>query len=490
MTAHDLLLLSPILLLAALSVVMLLVIAFVRQHRFINLLTAAGFIGSALLLNLQMGNVAHQITPLIILDDYSRFFAIALLLSSAVIALISYDYLEQGDNYREEYYVLLSLAVLGAVVLVCSNHFASFFIAIELLSVSLFAMVGYLVEGNGGRRSTLEASIKYMILSGVSSSFLLFGVALTYAGLGVLSFTEIKVLLAAGQWHGYVGIGVTMMVIGLGFKLSWIPFHMWTPDVYQGAPMPVTAFLATVAKAAVMAILLRFFVEAGAFQYSALMQVLTLIALISMVAGNGLALLQPNLKRLLAYSSIAHMGYLLVAFIAVAAHNPLDTKLALEAVAFYLVAYLLMSLAVFSVMTCLSQPNAATDADTLDDYSGLFWRRPWLALVMTTALLSLAGIPLTVGFIGKFYLFAAGVADGLWLLLSALVLGSALGLFYYLRIIIAMTQNPSTSTRAVGSSLSYLNRLVIGSLLLAMIALGVYPQPLIDWISVAVAAMG
>jgi NADH-quinone oxidoreductase subunit N len=314
-----------------------------------------------------------------------------MLLASLCITLFSYAYLQQCDEQREEYYILLSLAVLGAAVLIASDHFASFFIGIELLSVSIFALVGYLVKDRSSRPHSLEASIKYMILSGVSSSFLLFGIALIYADTGVLQFAQLQTVISSHTFGGYSEIGFAMLVIGLGFKVSWVPFHMWTPDVYEGAPVPVSTFLATVSKLAVFASITRIYIGSGGDGFSALNPILIFIAMSSMLVGNGLALRQSNLKRLLAYSSIAHMGYLLVALLA--AGNIVqqgDKQMALEAVGFYLVAYVIMSLVAFGVINLLSRPHDRMEAEYLDQYQGLFWRRPWLATSLSLSLLSLA----------------------------------------------------------------------------------------------------
>lgn len=479
--------LIPILVVASISVILMLLISFVRHHRLCSLITYIGFLWAAVLTAENIGLGSVQITPLLIMDDYSRFFAIVVLLASLIATMLAYDYLERSEDIKEEYYILMSLAVLGAVVLVSSNHFAAFFIGIELLSVSLFAMVGYMVHGQTKRVLTLEASIKYMILSGVSSSFLLFGVALVYADFGSLSFTALYELISQSNNTNYSVIGMAMITIGLAFKLSWVPFHMWTPDVYEGAPAPVTAFLATVSKVSVFAILVRFFIESGVYRLDGLIQALALIAILSMLVGNGLALRQKNIKRLLAYSSIAHLGYLIVALVAIAVVNPLDKTLAIEATAFYLVAYMVMSLIAFGVVTLLSVPEKALEAEQLHSYRGLFWSRPGLATSLGLALLSLAGIPLTLGFVGKFYIFAVGVAEQLWLLTAALIVGSAMGLYYYLGIILEMCKAPKTSSAMeLSPTTTFEGKLVLIFLSAVLLVLGVFPNVLIRIINLAV----
>src|SRR5690606_13704606 len=226
-------------------------------------------------------------------------------------------------------------------------------------------------------------------------------------------------------------LGFGMMLIGLAFKLSLVPFHIWTPDVYEGAPAPVSAFLATAAKVAVFVVLLRLYQVSPAAAGGWLNDLLAVIAIGSILFGNLLALMQSNLKRLLGYSSIAHLGYLVIALIA-------SKGLAVEAVGVYLVTYVLTTIGAFGVVTLMSTPFKGRDAHALYEYRGLFSRRPYLTAVLTVMMLSLAGIPLTAGFIGKFYIIAAGVESQLWWLLGALILGSAIGLYYYLRVMVTL----------------------------------------------------
>ena len=269
-------------------------------------------------------------------------------------------------------------------------------------------------------------------------------------------------------------IGVGMMLVGLAFKLSLVPFHLWTPDVYEGAPAPVSAFLATASKVAVFAVLLRLYQVSPAFADGWLGGLLSLLAVASILFGNLLALLQSNLKRLLGYSSIAHFGYLLIALIA-------SKGIASEAIGVYLFTYVLTSLGAFGVVTLMSTPFQGRDCDALFEYRGLFWRRPYLTAALATMMLSLAGIPLTAGFIGKFYVIAAGVESQQWWLLGTLIVGSAIAVFYYLRVMVAMfLVEPNLQRR--DAPLNWAQR-AGGIMLLAVagltVLLGVYPQPLL-----------
>jgi NADH-quinone oxidoreductase subunit N len=387
--------------------------------------------------------------------------------SAAAVAVLSYQYFENHDGHREELYLLLLIATLGCAVLVASSHFVSFLLGLEILSISLYAMVAYVKD----RPQALEAGIKYLILASASAAFLLFGMALIYAAAGTMEFSRIRELSLNDSEFALLLPGIVLTVTGIGFKLGVVPFHLWTPDVYEGAPAPVAAFVATTSKSAMIALLLRYFYLSGALQYRAVFLVFAIIAIASMCAGNLLALLQTNVKRILAYSSIAHFGYVLVAFLA-------GATMAIEAVSFYLVAYTVTILAAFGIVTVLS--GSERDADDLEDYRGLFWRRPVIAGVFTAALLSLAGIPATMGFLGKFYVLAAGAAAAAWPLIIVLVVTSVAGLFYYLRIVVALYS--AAPERAPIQIVSRGGAFILVVLTVLLIWFGVYPTPLLNLI--------
>jgi len=330
--------------------------------------------------------------------------------------------------------------------------------------------------------------MKYLILSGVASALLLFGIALLYAEFGVLEFAQLGELWSQPgvMDNAIVAVGLALLLSGACFKLSLIPFHMWTPDVYEGAPAPISAFVATVSKGAIFAFVLRLFSDTNAFEHPAVCGALTVIAILSMVGGNLLALLQNNVKRLLAYSSIAHIGYLLVVLLA-GTNAKTGAALVSEAVGFYLVAYFVTTLGAFGVVTVLSKAGSGQDSDKLSDYRGLFWRAPGLAIILAAMLLSLAGIPLTVGFIGKFYIVVLGVQASMWGLLSALVLGSVIGLYYYLRLIVVMfLRNDKVSEQgALSVHVAPGDKLVLVTLVVLLVWLGVYPDPVISLIQAA-----
>jgi NADH-quinone oxidoreductase subunit N len=402
----------------------------------------------------------------LIVDKYSLFYFGLIIAADIVIVILLYDYLRKRDVYREELYILLLIATVGAMVLASSSHFASFFLGLETLSISLYAMIAYFRAPR-----PVEAGIKYLVLAAASAAFLLFGMALVYAALGTMEFGRMAQLLSTTPAQESLLIpGVALIITGLGFKLAVVPFHLWTPDVYEGAPAPVTAFIATVSKGAVFALLMRYFYSSGGIRDKRIVIVFTIIAIGSMIVGNLLALLQENVKRILAYSSIAHLGYMLVAFLA-------SREFGLEAVTFYLVAYFVTTLGAFGVISVLSDSNS--EPEQMESYRGLFWRNPALAGVFTVMLLSLAGIPVTVGFIGKFYIITVGVSNGLWALIMILIVSSVIGLFYYLRLTAIMYARAESQPTDGALHVSFSGGAVLTALVCLLLWFGVYPGPLL-----------
>jgi NADH-quinone oxidoreductase subunit N len=472
MTAPDMIALLPFLIIAAVMVAAMMLIAFYRSHAHTVLLTMAGFAASFFALFYSSSVIPRTVTPLLVLDGYAFFYIGLILVAGFIVSALSYGYLDGRGENPEEFYLLLLLATLGAMVLAAGGHFVSFFLGLEILSVSLYSMIAYVRTAEKGN----EAGIKYLVLAAVSAAFLLFGMALVYAKFGTMEFSPIAGKAAGSGGDPLLLAGFALIIVGIGFKLALVPFHMWTPDVYEGAPAPVTAFIATVSKGAVFALLLRYF--GGALIHgSTLFLIFTLISIASMFAGNLLALLQQNVKRILAYSSIAHLGYLLVALLA-------GGRLAVTAVSYYLAAYFVTTLGAFSVITLMS--GKERDADAIEDYRGLAAARPWLAGAFTAMLLSLAGIPLTAGFLGKFYVVAAGADSALWLLLVLLAVNSTIGLFYYLRIIAVMF-TPAGDRRRFYGPVSLSGGMVTALLVAALFWLGIYPSFLIRIINSAVA---
>ncbi len=470
LTLGNLVSLLPLIIVATTAVVVMLGIAWQRHHGATAVVSAGGLMLA--LVSVPLAGAALSSPPLMVMDGLALVGRVMALLCALVTVALSHHYLTGYIGPREEFYLLLLCAVTGALGLVASDHLATLFISLELLSMPLYGMLAYSFRAE----RSLEAGIKYLVLSAAATAFLLFGMALIYARTGRMDLDGLAAGLAASP-DPWILAGAVLMIVGLGFKLSIVPFHLWTPDVYQGGPAPATIFLATVSKLAVFVVLLRLVMVAPVFDSEWLRTLFTLLALITMLGGNLLALFQPNLKRLLGYSSIAHFGYLLVAIV-------VGGQLAVETTGVYLITYLVTTLAAFGVVAQVSSPFGGEDAAGLHHYRGLFWRRPWLAAVMTVAFLSLAGIPLTAGFIGKFYVLALGVADSQWWLVGGIVAGSAIGLFYYLRVMVTLYlpepgMRRRDATEDWGSRVGGLTLLVVAVLILVI---GVYPGPVIDWV--------
>jgi NADH-quinone oxidoreductase subunit N len=469
MQSADWMALLPLIILAGSAVLTMTVIAFRRSH----LLTAALAIGgllAALAALVPALRTAPQVTAGLLRMDVAAGFYMALVLAAAcVVVLLAYPYLENIRVRREELYVLLLVATTGAAVLVSADHVVTLFLGLELLSVPLYAMIGYLPN----RAESMEAGLKYLILAAASAAFLLFGAGLVYAELGVLDFPRLTALALAGSRPASLAVwsGIALMLAGFGFKLAVAPFHLWTPDVYQGAPAPVAAFVATVSKGAMIALLMRLFGTNGMNHAGPIPIAFTAMAIASMIGGNALALLQTNVKRILAYSSIAHLGYILVGFL-------VGGEIAQLAVAFYVTAYFVTVLGAFGVIAALSDGRG--EPEWIDDYRGLFWRRPGVAVVFTLMLLSLTGVPLTGGFFAKYYILAAGASATAWLLSSVLVVTSAAGSYYYLRILVALYSRPDgAESRSLSAVLTRSEAMTLGALSAVLLLLGIFPSLLI-----------
>jgi NADH-quinone oxidoreductase subunit N len=475
MTQSDFVHLIPYLVLAGGIVFLLLVFSFWRSIALAVLTTCAVLLASLVFIGIGGLDAApHLIGSFMIIDGYGQFMSALFLLGALVTAVFAHTYLKGRSGESEEFYLLLMMATLGAMTVAAAQHFAAFFLGLELLSISLYVLIAYSEKGH----PPLEAALKYLVLSGVASTTMLFGIALIYNATGTLVIGELAGPdLSAPRAELYLSVGQALLFAGLAFKLSLVPFHMWTPDVYQGAPAPVTGYLATVSKGAAFAFLLRYALVTDFLDDQAIVKIIGLVAVLSMIGGNVLALLQDNVKRILAYSSIAHVGYLLIGLLAIAQLT--DALVAVEASLVYLAGYFLMTLAAFGVITLLSDPDEEIDAESIDAFVGLFWRRPALAAVMTVAVLSLTGIPLTVGFIVKFYLLTAGVEGGMWMLLWALVIGSAIAVYYYLRIVFAMVRSPDDAQYAQ-SRPTFDSMAALGVVGISLLVFGVYPSPLID----------
>jgi NADH-quinone oxidoreductase subunit N len=479
MTLVNLISFLPLIVVAAAAVFTMLLVAFYRKHVAVAIVTFVG-LALALVATPIAATVQGPVTPLFVVDGYAVFYIGLLLVTALVVTVFSYRYLEKRGINPEEYYIVLLVATLGSVALVTSNHFASFFLGLETLSVALYVLIGYLRQSE----RSIEAGVKYLVLGAVSAAFLLFGMALVYAYSGELAFDRLASFWSGGEIVSgpLILAGVGLIIVGVGFKLAVVPFHMWTPDVYEGAPAPVVAFAATSSKGAMVALLLRFLLGLNFSPRGSLFVALTIISLASMFIGNLLALLQQNVKRIMAGSSIAHLGYILVAVLVSGGRAVLATSL-------YLLFYFATTLAFFGGLTVLSGPER--DADRLEDYRGLFWHRPWLAGMFAVSLFSLAGLPLTAGFIAKFYIVTVGVSSAFWLLVFALIVTSVIGLFYYVRLIVVMflPREGEKARSAEVSLASVVEGLALALLTVVMLGLGIYPASLFWAVNLAMGSL-
>jgi NADH-quinone oxidoreductase subunit N len=470
MSAADLLSIVPLLILAAGSILTMLLVAIIRSHKLAFVATAIVLAASFVSLFFPATSLPHAIGDILHIDSYGHFFTGIMLIAAFIVkmyAFIGFNQMESTDQ-KEEFYLLLMLSTLGACFLAYSTHFISLFIGLETLSVSLYTMIAYYRK----RSTAIEAGVKYLVLAALSSAFLLFGMALIYAVGGTMAFAELSNLPEVQGPYYLLLAGIGLMTVGIGFKLALVPFHMWTPDVYQGASSSVTAFIATVSKGGMVAVVLRFLGMNDIYLQTEVIIIFTALAILSMLIGNFLALLQNNVKRILAYSSIAHFGYLLVAFVA-------GGELGIQAATFYLVTYFATILGAFGLVTLISKGQE--EAENIYHYQGLFWRKPALAACFTVFLLSLAGIPLTAGFIGKYYLLTAGIYGELRVLAIVLVLSSVIGLYYYLRVIVTMLKQPDGE--AAMHSLSVGGSLALAVLNFVVVWIGVLPEWLMQVVS-------
>ena len=407
-----------------------------------------------------------------VVDPMSRVLKLFSLLTVAVVFLYSRKYLKERDLYKGEFFLLSLFALLGVFVLISANSLLTAFLGLELMSLSLYAMVAL----NRDSPKAAEAAMKYFVLGAIASGVLLYGMSIIYGVTGSLQFDEIATSLAAGQ-SNYLSVllGLAFILVGVAFKLGAVPFHMWLPDVYEGAPTSVTLFIATVPKLAGFAMAVRLLVEAMAPVAADWQSMMIVLAVLSLGVGNIVAIAQTNIKRMLAYSTIAHVGFILIGFIA-------GSPMGLAASLFYSIIYVLMSAAAFGCIILLGTKEA--EADQLDSFKGLNERSPWLAVMMLLVMASMIGIPPFAGFYAKWAVLSAIVERGeIWIAIVA-VLFSVIGAFYYLRVIRMMYFDPpkrvsTDSDELVPIVAGFDVKLVFSLNALALLALGIFPNQLL-----------
>ncbi len=427
---------------------------------------AIASIAIAFVLTLAMsGQNTTAFSGSIAIDDFAVFFELAILFVAAMIVLMSLNYADEVRLPGAEYYSLILFAALGMMLMAAAGDLIIIFLGLETMSIAIYVLAG--LKRTDPRSG--EAAIKYFLLGAFSTGFLLYGIALIYGATGTIKLEPIRTALNNGFGLGspLLLLGIGMMLIGFGFKIAAVPFHMWTPDAYEGAPTPITAYMATGVKLAAFAGFLRVFplhLGAVSAEWS---RVLWVIAALTMTVGNVVALVQTNIKRMLAYSAIAHAGYLLVAMASVVPE-------AGAAMLYYLLGYVVANLGAFGVVTALERRGESNDL--IQDYRGLAQRAPAMAAAMAIFLLSFTGVPPLVGFVGKFYIFSGALQAGrVWLVLIA-VLNSVMAAYYYIYIIVAMyMQEGGVSVRRMSLRPGLVATIMIA--LVATILIGLYPAP-------------
>jgi NADH-quinone oxidoreductase subunit N len=462
-----------------------------NRSRIVGYLALLG-IGGAAIVGVPLWNSsATTFSGMLTLDNYSLALNWIFLLTAAITITISLDYLSRQGIERTEYYTLILFATGGMMLLAQGTDLIILFLGLETLSITLYVLAGFAYP----RVSSEEAAIKYLLVGAFGAGFLVFGLALLYGATGTSNLAEIGTKLAQGlpgEDLTLALIGTALVIVGFGYKISMAPFHMWTPDVYEGSPTPVAAFMAVGSKAAGFAALTRFLAIALSSHYQTWSTILAVLAAITMLVGNITALSQNNVKRMLAYSSIGHAGYILMGVLAAGSPDQAVSARGVQGLLFYLLAYALTNLCAFAVLIALEQRGES--AWDLSDFAGL-WRRqldqgqwPLLSLAMSICMFSLAGIPPTIGFWGKFYVFTAAWQAGLQWLAIVAVISSAIAAFFYLRIVVQMHMRDSVRDVQPASD----RGLVIGITLAALgvILLGIIPTPLIELVQQSVLALG
>lgn len=432
-----------------------------KAKRILLPVTLLGLAGALVLALLEWNSGAQSVySGMMLFDNFAVAFTSLCIFSTMLILLISKDYFESISEHVAEYYTIILFSLAGILIMVSYHNLSMLFIGVEIMSVSLYILAGIRKKDFKSN----EAALKYFLMGAFSTGFLLFGIALLYGATGTFDLAQLRDYVVSNP----IGIsplfytGIILVIIGLCFKVGAAPFHFWTPDVYEGSPTLITAFMSTVVKTAGFAAFLRLFLMCFAPLHDFWMPALLIISLLTLFIGNVTALYQHSFKRMLAFSSISHVGYMLFAIVALGANSS-------NSVFVYATAYSIASIIAFAVLILVKRQ---TGSDNFDSFNGLAKKNPFIAFTLTVSMLSLAGIPLTAGFIGKFMMFSTALAEyHIWLVLLAVV-NAIIGIFYYLRVIVAMYFK-SAERNEIQSSV-YFN-FVLGFSALVTMLVGVYP---------------
>ncbi|NLC77383.1 MAG: NADH-quinone oxidoreductase subunit N [Clostridia bacterium] len=436
-----------------------------EQSKGIGYLTVAGLTGIWLFNFLYWNEDAALFGGIYLVDSYTVFFRFLFLTAAVIVALASRDYVARLERNQGEFYALLVAATLGMMLLAGAGDLITLYMGLELMTITFVILVGY----QKAEAKSAEAGVKYVVLGAMSSAVLLYGLSLVFGFTGTTFINDMVATLSSGNWSPLLLLGIVFMIAGFGFKVSAVPFHMWSPDIYEGSPTPVTAFLAVASKAAGLAAFVRIFMIALPELQAYWMSIVIVLTAITVVVGNLIAIPQSNIKRMLAFSSVAQAGYILFGLVAF-------SSLGVGAMLFHSILYVFANIGAFGVAIAVKN---ATGSDEIKDYSGLAQTSPFLAAVMLLCLLSLAGIPPVAGFVSKFYLFLAVIEKGMvWLAFVGIGM-SMVSVYYYLIVAKAMyLGTPKEAAKPISVSAGTQIALVI--CMVAVILFGVYPTPLLN----------
>jgi len=464
----DLVALAPVLVLTVFAAGVLILDLFAGKNKtLLAFVSLVGLLMTAISAFAKVGLPVHSFNDSYIVDHLSVFFILIFTVSSALAILLSIEYNNREGIKAGEFYSLILFCTVGMILLASSTDLIMIFLGIEIVSICLYVLAGI-------RRDDVksnEAALKYFLLGAFATGFLLYGMALMYGSTGTTNLIKITAMIKSGEVGSQplMLMSVVLLVIGFGFKVASVPFHMWAPDVYQGAPSPVTAFMAVGPKAAAFAAFYRVFAEALPDMASTWETLLYVIAVLTMFVGNLGAIMQTNIKRLLAYSSISHVGYILIAVMA-------KGSLGSASLLFYMVTYALMIFGIFGIIIILGRKG--DENLELEGYSGLGFKHPVLALSMTVFLLSLGGLPPFAGFVAKFYIFSAALKEGFLFLVIIAVLNSVISFYYYLKVIVYMYMKEPVGEFKI--TLSPITLFVVALAVIGTIELGIFPDPIIS----------
>jgi len=473
----------PELSLAVTAIAVILLDLFIRRKGLLTLVSIAGIaVAAGFAISMWNGSPQAIFNDMLAVDNFAIFFKLLFLFIAAMVILASVDYVNKLSLFHGEYHALLLTATLGMMLMAATTDLISVFVALELTAISFYMLVGFLKDN----KST-EASLKYILLGGVSSAVLLYGMALTFGFTGETQLAEIARSIQGMSSSSLLSspgliLGLVLLLAGFGFKIAAVPFHMWAPDVYEGAPTPVTMYLSVGSKVAGFAVILRVFFSTFSLPETLSLDwgmVFAALSVVSMTLGNVLAIQQSNIKRMLAYSGIAHSGYIIIGLATVGLSHSSDI-IGQSSVLFYVVAFALADLAAFTAIIAISNK---VKSDLIKDYSGMGKRAPMLASVLTLSLISLTGLPPAAGFIAKFYIFSGAVANGLlWLIIIA-VINSTISAYYYLRVAKLMWLGEPASEDSMPSSFAL--RLALAISCLGILLLGIVPSFMIKLVEMA-----